>query len=95
MPVFFLFRAYKEVNGDYKKLRFVKVPESDITWDVKRNKNLQELVHHIKENNIQWYDTNAEFSSLLPTVEHIRCIMWAFSPDVAKLKKLVPHLSDV
>jgi len=86
-------RIYEEVDGDYKKLRSVRVPDSDVTWDVKRNEHLRELVNRIKEEHLQWYDTDIEFRGL-PTAEHTRCIMWGFSHDAAKLKKLLPTLGD-
>ncbi|EZA56751.1 ETS translocation variant [Ooceraea biroi] len=85
--------VYDEVDGDYKKLRSVRVPDTDVTWDVKRNEHLRELVNRIKKEHIQWFDVDAEFRGL-PTAEHTRCIMWGFSPDVAKLKKLLPTLSE-
>ncbi|XP_018311304.1 uncharacterized protein [Mycetomoellerius zeteki] len=85
-------KVYEEVNGDYKKLRSVQFPESYVTWDVKRNEHLRELVNFIKEKHVLWFDTDVEFRGL-PTVEHTRCIMWGFSHDVAKLKKLLPTLS--
>lgn len=84
---------YEKADGDYKKLRSVKVPQSDVTWDVKRNQHLRELVDRIKQNHLQWFDTDAEFRGL-PTAEHAQCIMWAFSHDIAKLKKLLPTLNE-
>ncbi|CAK9824696.1 ETS translocation variant 5 [Anthophora retusa] len=84
-------KAYEEVDGDYKKLRSVQVPDSSVTWDIERNKNLRSLVESIKEKNIQWFETNDELHGL-PTAEHTRCIMWAFSHDAGKLKKLLPTL---
>ncbi|XP_011694318.1 PREDICTED: uncharacterized protein LOC105453808 [Wasmannia auropunctata] len=86
-------KVYEEVDGDYKKLRSVRFPETDVTWDVKRNEHLRELVNHIKEKHVQWFDTDAKFRGL-PTAEHTRCIMWGFSHDVVKLKKLLPALSE-
>lgn len=82
-----LLKAYEEVDGDYKKLRAVQVPESDLTWDRKRNKVLRPLVDRIKEENVSWYESDGELQGL-PTKEHVRCIMWAYSPDPTKLKKL-------
>lgn len=87
------YRVYEEADGDYKKLRSIRVPQSDVTWDIKRNEHLRELVDRIKKSHIQWFDTDAKFRGL-PTVEHTRCIMWGFSHDVAKLKKLLPTLSE-
>ncbi|XP_017889344.1 uncharacterized protein LOC108630518 [Ceratina calcarata] len=86
-------KAYEEVEGDYKKLRNVQVPDSSVTWDIERNKNLRSLVQCIKEKNIQWFETDEELRGL-PSEEHTRCIMWAFSHDAAKLKKLVPTLAE-
>lgn len=86
-------RAYEDADGDYKKLRTVQVPDSNVTWDVERNKNLRSLVERIKEKNIQWFETDAELRGL-PTEEHTRCIMWAFSHDTGKLKKLLPTLTE-
>lgn len=86
-------KVYEETGGDYKKLRSVRVPESDVTWDVKRNGELRELVNRMKENHARWFNTDAELRDL-PTAEHTRCIMWGFSLDVAKLKKLLPALSE-
>lgn len=87
------YRAYEEVEGDYKKLRNVQVPDSSVTWDIERNKNLRSLVDRIKEKNIQWFETDEELCGF-PSEEHTRCIMWAFSHDAGKLKKLVPTLAE-
>lgn len=81
------------MDGDYKKLRSVRIPESNITWDVKRNEQLRQLMNRIKEKRIQWFDTDTAFRDL-PTPEHMRCIMWGFSHDTTKLKKLLPTLSE-
>ncbi|XP_043669002.1 uncharacterized protein LOC122629536 [Vespula pensylvanica] len=83
-----ILKAYEEVDGDYKKLRTLQVPESDLTWDKKRNKFLREFVDRMKEEDISWFETDGDLQSL-PTKEHARCIMWAYSPDPTKLKKLV------
>lgn len=85
-------KAYEDADGDYKKLRNVEVSESStVTWDVERNKNLQSLLKDIKENNNKWFHADGELEGL-PTEEHSKCIMWAFSPDKEKLKKLLPTL---
>lgn len=89
---YILYRAYEEVDGDYKKLRNVQVPDSSITWDIERNKNLQNVVDRVKEQK-KWFQTDGEFEGL-PTEGHIRCIMWAYSHDAGKLKKLLPTLAE-
>ena len=86
-------KAYEEVNGDYKKLRTVQVPGTNVTWDVERNKNLRKLVEQMKEEDAEWFQTDADLRDL-PTEGHTRCIMWAFSHDFNKLKKLVPTLAE-
>lgn len=88
------YRAYEDVEGDYKKLRTVQLSDSaNVTWDVERNKNLKSLMADIKEKNSKWFQTEGEFEGL-PTEEHIQCIMWAFSHDSGKLKKLLPVLTE-
>ncbi|XP_076242319.1 uracil-DNA degrading factor [Calliopsis andreniformis] len=86
-------KAYREVDGDYKKLRAVEIPDSTITWDIERNKCLKSLVESIKEKETQWFETDGELEGL-PSEEHTKCIMWAFSHDSSKLKKLVPTLTE-
>ncbi|XP_014600127.1 PREDICTED: uncharacterized protein LOC106784776 [Polistes canadensis] len=88
-------KAYEEVDGDYKKLRTVKIPESDLTWDRKRNKFLRALVDRMKEKeDNSWFQIDGDLKSL-PTKEHTRCIMWAYSPDPTKLKKLVSVVKEI
>ncbi|XP_015177266.1 PREDICTED: uncharacterized protein LOC107066818 [Polistes dominula] len=88
------FKAYEEVDGDYKKLRTVKIPESDLTWDRKRNKFLRALVDRMKEEEDNfWFQIDGDLKSL-PTKEHTRCIMWAYSPDPTKLKKLMSIVKE-
>lgn len=84
---------YEEVEGDYKKLRSVQAPDSEVTWDIERNQNLRSLVERIKEKHAQWFQTDDELRGL-PSEEHTRCIMWAFSHDAGKLKKLLPTLAE-
>ncbi|XP_046749192.1 uncharacterized protein LOC124412976 [Diprion similis] len=86
-------KAYEQEDGEYKRLRGVKVPDTKITWDVERNKNLRALTEEIKKKHIQWFETDLELRGL-PTKEHTQCIMWAFSHDAAKLKKLIPTLRE-
>ncbi|XP_043266230.1 uncharacterized protein LOC122405496 [Colletes gigas] len=85
--------AYEDAGGDYKKLRTVQARNSNVTWDVERNKTLKSLLERIKGNNRPWFETDGELHGL-PTEEHTRCIMWAFSHDTGKLKKLLPTLAD-
>ncbi|XP_015590494.1 uncharacterized protein LOC107265503 isoform X2 [Cephus cinctus] len=85
--------AYEKEDGDYKRLRSVKVPDSQMTWDIERNKNLRSLVDRIKDKHIPWFETDSELRGL-PTEEHTRCIMWGFSHEPTKLKKLVPTLKE-
>lgn len=87
-------KAYEDADGDYKKLRNVKASESStVTWDIERNKNLQGLLKNIKENSSKWFQADGELEGL-PTEEHTRCIMWAFSHDTGKVKKLLPTLDE-
>ncbi|KAK2585240.1 hypothetical protein KPH14_009942 [Odynerus spinipes] len=86
--------AYKEEKGDYKNLRTARLQNNGITWDIERNRRLKEIIANIKERNIQWYETDAGDLRGLPTKEHVRCIMLGYSPDPAKLKKLIPDVAS-
>lgn len=88
------YTAYKKEKGDYKSLRTVKLQNNGITWDIERNRRLKEIIAHIKEKNIQWYETDVGDLRGLPTKEHVRCIMLGYSPDPTKLKKLMPEVAS-
>lgn len=78
--------SYKQVNGDYKKLRNKVVKNLEITWDVHRNRSLKPLVEKIKEKNECMFETKEPLNGL-PTKAHVEIIMWGYSPDAAKIKK--------
>lgn len=73
-------------------MRTAKVPGGDITWDIERNRRLKEIIDKIKDEHVQWYETDVGDLRGLPTKEHARCIVLAYSPDPAKLKKLVTQV---
>lgn len=87
-------RAYKDKKGDYKSLRNTKVPNSDTTWDIERNKLLREIIDRIKDKYIQWYETDMGDFRGLPTKEHMQCILLGYSPDPTKLKKLAAQVRE-
>lgn len=70
------------------------MPGGDVTWDIERNRRLKEIIGKIKNEHIQWYETDAGDLRGLPTKEHARCIVFAYSPDPAKLKKLVTQIRE-
>lgn len=70
------------------------MPGRDITWDIERNRRLKEITSKIKNEHIQWYETDAGDLRGLPTKEHARCIVYAYSPDPAKLKKLLTQVCE-
>lgn len=72
----------------------MKTPEEDTTWDIERNKQLQDIIGMIKSENIQWYETDVGDFRALPTKEHTRCIVLAYSPDPVKLKKLAAQARE-
>lgn len=85
---------YKDEKGDYKNLRNVKVPNGDTTWDIERNRRLREIIDRIKDEHIQWYETDVGDFRGLPTKEHARCIVLGYSPDPTKLKKLAAQARE-
>ncbi|KAF2903128.1 hypothetical protein ILUMI_03056 [Ignelater luminosus] len=74
--------AYQSVGGDYKHLRTVSSGEGEPTWDIVRNAALKELMNIIDDESPElWGDDE------LPTEEHLKIILWAYSPDASKIKK--------
>ncbi|XP_033220029.1 uncharacterized protein LOC117174780 [Belonocnema kinseyi] len=84
---------YEQQEGDYKKLRSVKLPNSNITWDIERNRKLRTIVDYINKNDVKWFVSEGDLTGL-PTKEHVECIMWAFSYESSKVKKLLPKLKE-
>lgn len=85
---FLISSTYKHNRGDYKNLRTAKIPSGDITWDIERNRRLKNIIDEMRNKHIQWYETDTGDFRGLPTKEHLRCIVLAYSPDPTKLKKL-------
>lgn len=86
-------QIYKEVEGDLKKLRMKKVPDSEVTWDVERNRNLKTINGKIKEKYLPLFETDEPLRGL-PTKEHVELIMWGFSNDSTKIKKCIPLIAE-
>ncbi|XP_047098808.1 uncharacterized protein LOC124712540 [Schistocerca piceifrons] len=88
--------VYKEAEGDHKKLRQLKVDKDDengITWDIHRNKNLKEISTRIKTEHLPLFETDIEYRGL-PSKEHVEMIQWGYSPEVTKIKKLIPQIAE-
>lgn len=81
----FLSTYEKEAKGNYKVLRTMYPKKNsefkETSWDIIRNKKLTEIKEATKDSDL--FD---EDSSDLPTKEHLKLIMWAFSPAAQKLK---------
>lgn len=87
------YKAYKDVDGDYKKLRNKTVEGSNVTWDVHRNKAIKPLADQIKEKNEVMYETS-DLLNGLPTKIHTQIIMWGYSPDPSKIKKSIDAMEE-
>ncbi|XP_048002511.1 uncharacterized protein LOC125239076 [Leguminivora glycinivorella] len=79
--------AYSSVNGEYKRLRTVEEKEGGKTWDIVRNAALKELKE--KHADAKLFNDKDE-----PTPEHLELLLWAYSPEAAKVKKLVPETKE-
>lgn len=75
-------------------MRAARTPKEDTTWDIERNRRLKDIINRIKSENIQWYETDVGDFRGLPTKEHAQCIVLAYSPDPAKLKKLTATVCE-
>ncbi|XP_052746113.1 ankyrin repeat domain-containing protein 11 isoform X2 [Bicyclus anynana] len=76
--------AYTSVRGEYKRLRTVLAAEGGKTWDVVRNAALKELKE--KHADAKLFNDKDE-----PTAEHLEMLLWAYSPEAARVKKLIPE----
>lgn len=76
-------QVYEECDGDLKKLRVKKVEGADTTWDIHRNKNLKPLVEKLNKLNEPLYTSKGQ-----PSKEHLALIVWGYSPEPSKIKKL-------
>ncbi|XP_030038578.2 uncharacterized protein LOC115453981 [Manduca sexta] len=79
--------AYSSVNGEYKRLRTVQETEGGKTWDIVRNVALKELKE--KHQDAKLFNEKDE-----PTKEHLEMLLWAYSPEPARVKKTVPELKE-
>ncbi|XP_004922152.1 uncharacterized protein LOC101739385 [Bombyx mori] len=77
--------AYSSVNGEYKRLRTVEESEGGLTWDIVRNNALKPLKATHAEAKL--FNEEGE-----PTPEHLELILWAYSPEAARLKKCLPEV---
>lgn len=89
-----MFRAYKKEKGDYRGLRTVKADNGELTWDIERNRRLAKLITKIKEDHVQWYETDVGEFRGLPTKEHTQCILLGYSPDPLKLRKMISQIRE-
>lgn len=85
--------AFKEVDGDIKRLRNKKIPDDSTTWDVHRNKNLKVIDTNINENFLPLYETDGDLRGL-PTKEHVQLIMWGYSHEPTKIKKAMATIDE-
>ncbi|XP_045489006.1 uncharacterized protein LOC110996169 isoform X1 [Pieris rapae] len=76
--------AYASVNGEYKRLRTVLEKDDGKSWDIVRNAALKDLKE--KYVDAKLYNEKDE-----PTKEHLELLLWAYSPDAARVKKVIPE----
>jgi hypothetical protein len=91
-------KAYRNADGDLKKLRVLKVnpdDEKSITWDVHRNIHLKPLADRVKGDDAPPLYRTEEKVRGLPTREHVQLVMWGYSPEATKLKKIIPQVKDL
>lgn len=74
-------KAYEKVKGEYKNLRTVDSGDGEPTWDIVRNTNLKKLVKEQEEGNADLWNDD------LPSKEHMKLILWAYSPQASNIKK--------
>ncbi|XP_055380085.1 uncharacterized protein LOC129611140 [Condylostylus longicornis] len=79
----------EKAKGNYKHLRTMYPKDDDETsWDIIRNKNVNELCEEMKKDDLKLFKENGEPSDI-----HLKLIHWAYSPQPDKLKKYIETLS--
>ncbi|CAK1547941.1 unnamed protein product [Leptosia nina] len=79
--------AYASVNGEYKRLRTVLEKESEKSWDIVRNTALKDLKE--KHAEAKLFNNKDE-----PTDEHLEMLLWVYSPEAARVKKLISEKKE-
>lgn len=79
--------AYSSVSGEYKRLRSVRADGEDSTWDIVRNRELKTLKE--KHAEAKLFTDKDE-----PTAEHLEMLLWAYSPEPARVKKYLPETKE-
>ncbi|XP_045783215.1 uncharacterized protein LOC123879510 [Maniola jurtina] len=79
--------AYTSAGGEYKRLRTVLETEGGKTWDIVRNAALKQLKE--KHADAKLFNEKDE-----PTAEHLEMLLWAYSPEPARVKKLIPETNE-
>ncbi|XP_077284179.1 uracil-DNA degrading factor isoform X2 [Arctopsyche grandis] len=84
------FEVYKSVEGQYKKLRTQEDTETQLSWDIIRNKELKSLKKKLGDVDLFEDDGN-------PTKDHLKMILWAYSPQEQRMKKIkiIPPNGDI
>ncbi|CAH0698368.1 unnamed protein product [Spodoptera exigua] len=72
--------AYSSVSGEYKRLRTVRAPGDDSTWDIVRNTHLKLIKEKLGGAKLFTEDDD-------PTPEHIEMLLWAYSPEPKRVAK--------
>lgn len=55
---------------------------------------MKKIINKIKQDHVQWFETDVGDFRGLPTKEHVQCIMLGYSPEPSKLKKLVTQVEE-
>lgn len=55
---------------------------------------MRKIIDKIKQDHVQWFETDVGDFRGLPTKEHVQCIMLGYSPEPSKLKKLVAQVEE-
>lgn len=85
--------AFKEVDGDLKRLRNKKIPDGSTTWDIHRNRNLKIIDTKISDDFLPLFETDEPMRGL-PTKEHVELILWGYSKEPTKVKKAMASIGE-
>ena len=89
--------VFREVKGNADKLKSIPVrkdKENGVNWYEKRDNQVKAKYSQMKKMGIKLFHEDGPLKNL-PTKMHVNMIMWAFSPEIKKLKKNKSYLNNI
>mmetsp|Transcript_33727 Transcript_33727/g.41522 ORF Transcript_33727/g.41522 Transcript_33727/m.41522 type:complete len:233 (+) Transcript_33727:24-722(+) len=81
--------VFDELNGDIKRLRIHNVSSKNISWDIYRNKRINEIISKYKDDNELYCKVN---DIEIPSLYHCELIMYGYTPDLSNINSITKNV---